>query len=330
GALFGFLFPLAAAVIESTNSYGSLTWVNAAKVQSENVLIWIIDSAPFWLGLFARLGGARQDILLTQSSLIRKELNLSQEDAEKAHQAKSEFLARMSHELRTPMNAILGFTQLLQMDKNNPLVDYQQKNMERVSSAGHHLLKLINEILDLSKIESGEIDISIDTHDLVPIVDDVISISIPLADEKGLTLEYDGFKGNSCYAKVDPLRFKQVVLNLISNAIKYNKPNGSVIVTCEIQDSGSLRLGIEDKGYGIPEEKKELLFKPFERLDMANNQLPGVGTGLVIARKFIELMGGKINVESVMGEGSFFYIDIPVLNKEAGLMINEMSNLPAV
>lgn len=444
GALFGFLFPLFATIIESINAYGSLTWANAFKVQSENVLIWIIDSAPFWLGLFARLGGARQDILLEQSSLIKRELNHTQEEsfkalelqnqnfygmldnlpicfnllapdysvpyankmfrerfghpedkrcfelmykgekacevcsplkvfddkekrssiwssndgrtyltvctpfigsegenlvmemamditgqenskleavkakeeAEKANQAKSEFLARMSHELRTPMNAILGFTQLLQMDNKNPLVDYQMKNMERVSSAGHHLLTLINEILDLSKIESGLIDLTIERQDLVPIVNDVISLSMPLADEKGITLEYEELS-ESCFAEIDPLRFKQVVLNLISNAIKYNRPNGSVTLSYEKQKNGIMRLGVEDTGCGIPEENRDKLFQPFERLDMNRKNIEGVGIGLAISRKFIELMGGTIDFDSVEGKGSFFYIDIPISSKES-------------
>ncbi|MBN4079762.1 response regulator, partial [bacterium AH-315-C08] len=253
---------------------------------------------------------------ITDQENAKMEALFAKEEAEKANHSKSEFLARMSHELRTPMNAILGFTQLLQMDVKNPLADYQQENMKRVSSAGNHLLELINEVLDLSTVESGKIDLNVETLDLIPIVDNVFSISQSLANEKNISLKYEEIPHGGCFVEIDALRFKQATLNLISNAIKYNKPNGSVIVSYKKQKNGKMRLGIQDTGHGIAEDKMDKIFQPFERFDVDADQIEGTGIGLAISKKVIESMGGTIGFESVAGEGSFFYIDVPVSDKK--------------
>jgi len=250
---------------------------------------------------------------------IQEELVKSKEEAQAANRAKSDFLSKMSHELRTPMNSILGFTQILSLDKKRPLSEFQRENLQFISSAGDHLLELINEILDLSKIESGKIKLFIEPVDLIPIIKDVISISQPLANKQGISLKNFQNQNETYIADVDPLRIKQVLLNLTSNAIKYNKPNGSAKILCEKLDDGNIRLGVKDTGYGISDDKKEKIFKPFERFNVKADDIEGTGIGLTITKQLVELMHGSINFESVTGEGSFFYIDIP---------ISEKSNVP--
>ncbi len=251
---------------------------------------------------------------LKQENIERQEFA---KRAEKANRSKSEFLARMSHELRTPMNAILGFTQLLLMDNQNPMADYQKDNLRQVSSAGSHLLELINEVLDLSRIETGQLGLTLDTVDIIPILDNVISISMPLAVQRDVSIERQQVSEKSIYAEVDSLRVKQVLLNLVSNAIKYNKPKGSVVVSVEKEKDGKLRLGVRDTGRGIPQDQLNRVFEPFERCGIEFELVEGAGIGLAITKKLVEMMHGTIGFESVVEEGSYFYVDLPLSEKTA-------------
>ncbi len=243
---------------------------------------------------------------------IQKELVKSYEEAQASNRAKSDFLSKMSHELRTPMNSIIGFAQILNLDKKLLLSKIQKENLQFISSAGEHLLELINEILDLSTIESGNLKLFIEPVDIVPIINEVISISQPLADKEKISLESLPIPDNSFIASVDSLRIKQVLLNLTSNGIKYNKPNGSVKILCEKLDTEKIRIGVKDTGHGINDDQKDKIFKPFERFDLNADDIEGTGIGLTISKQLIELMHGAIGFQSVSGEGSFFYIDIPI------------------
>jgi|GEM_PF-1236372 len=274
--------------------------------------IWTASNGKTFLTVCTPFTDIDGSPLVMEMALDITDQENAKREAEKANQAKSDFLSRMSHELRTPMNAILGFTQLLKISSQSKLSDIECDNLARVSSAGNHLLELINEVLDLSRIESGNMELSFEVVDMIPIVDNVFSISKPIAGKKGISLEYLNAPEKNCYVNVDPLRLKQVVLNLISNAIKYNKPNGSVWVSYEKQDNGMMRLGVRDTGHGIPEDKKSKLFKPFERFDEDAETIEGTGIGLTITKQLVELMNGTIGFESVLREGSFFYVDIPI------------------
>ncbi|CCE24550.1 PAS domain S-box protein [Methylotuvimicrobium alcaliphilum] len=227
--------------------------------------------------------------------------------AERANQTKSDFLSNMSHELRTPMNAILGFGQLLQYDET--LSDTQKEDVGEILKAGRHLLDLINEILDLAKIESGRISLSIEPVRVAPIIEECLSLVSTQADKRRISLRNNAQEDFTVQA--DQTRLKQTLLNLISNAIKYNREGGLVAVEAMPKDSEYLSIQITDTGRGIPKERLPELFQPFNRLDAENSAIEGTGIGLTISRRIVEMMGGAIEVESEVGVGSRFMITLP-------------------
>jgi len=254
-------------------------------------------------------------------------LKIAMEKAEKANQAKTEFLARMSHKLRTPMNAILGFTQLLQMDNSFPLAEHQKSNLQRISSAGNHLLELINEVLDLSKIETGKMNLSIESADILPIVENVISTAKPQAEKKGVSIHFEGSADKQFFAEIDQLRFKQIVFNLINNSIKFNKAGGSVTISFNKRNNGKIRLGFKDTGMGIPIDQQDKIFNAFEHIDIDGSHDEGTGIGLAIAKHLIEMMGGEIGFESIKNEGTLFYIDIDEKSRNPDAEV-DAANMP--
>ena len=234
-------------------------------------------------------------------------------EAEKANLAKSEFLSSMSHELRTPLNAVLGFSQLIEMNTKDKETC---ENAQEIRVAGKHLLELINEVLDLSKIEAGKINLSIKDVDLNQIASECISLIQPLANERSIRV-LDNITSTSTYNIIaDKTRFKQVILNLLSNAIKYNKEHGSITLDCESLSSGKFRISVSDTGQGLTKEQQLHLFKPFERVGAEKTAIEGTGIGLVICKRLIQAMNGTIGFNSELGSGSIFWVDIPMAGHE--------------
>ena len=235
------------------------------------------------------------------------EMKAARDEAERSNVAKSEFLSRMSHELRTPMNAILGFAQLLELDGAG-FDEGQRGNVKEILGAGYHLLNLINEVLDLAKIESGKMEVSMDEVSVDDVLRQCISLIGSDAKVRQLSL-VDHVSGNGYTVHADFTRLKQVFLNLFSNAVKYNREQGSITVNGEIIGKQRLRISIADTGEGLSKDDIAKLFMPFERLNNINN-IEGVGIGLVITKHLLELMGGTIGVKSVPGKGSVFWLEL--------------------
>jgi len=228
--------------------------------------------------------------------------------AEKANRAKTEFLSSMSHELRTPLNAILGFTQLMESGYPSPTAS-QKRNLEQILKAGWYLLELINEVLDLALIESGKVTLSREPVSLAEVMLECRAMIEPQAQKRGIGITFPRFEVPA-FVSADRTRVKQVLINLLFNAIKYNRPGGSVDVVCTLRPPSSIRISVRDTGAGLAAEQVAQLFQPFNRLGKESGAEEGTGIGLMVTKRLVDLMGGAIGADSTVGVGSVFWIEL--------------------
>jgi PAS domain S-box-containing protein len=243
---------------------------------------------------------------ISESVALEHALEIARSEAERHDAAKSEFMSRMSHELRTPLNSVIGFSQLLQMESDDPDV---LRMLGHINNSGQHLLNLINEILDISRIESGRIIVTLRAVALDELIRDCVGIITLQAHERGITLEIG--EVTDALVRADQQRLRQVVLNLLSNAIKYNRPQGSVTVDAELVGE-TVRISVADTGLGISPEMVERLFIPFDRLNVEATGIEGTGLGLALSKNLTEAMGGTLLFDSTPGKGSVFTIQLPI------------------
>ena len=246
--------------------------------------------------------------LQSERKRIEQALIIAKAEAEAANQAKSQFLLSMSHELRSPLNIILGFTQLIENGTPAPTPG-QQKSLKQVLHAGWYLLDLINEVLELSTIDSGNMRLSMQTLCLNEVLDECHAMIQAQAQERDLVLVFPLFE-HAVMVDADRMRTKQVLLNLLSNAVKYNRNAGRIDVRCAATPGQAVRVSVQDTGQGLSPEQLTQLFEPFNRLGQESGTTAGTGVGLVISKRLVEIMGGRIGVESTVGVGSTFWFEL--------------------
>jgi signal transduction histidine kinase len=244
----------------------------------------------------------------TDPSAILKELAHAKAEAEQASRAKSEFLSRMSHELCTPMNAILGFTQLLEMDDLSPS---QRNSLAHITSASRHLLSLINDMLDISGAPDGRKDLVEESVGLRALLGEANRAQQAAAARRGVALTPPSATSEGLAVIADPRRLLQVLGHLLSNAIKFNHPGGTASISCKATETGRVRITVEDTGCGIAAENFQKLFLPFERLNAGARGIEGAGLGLALSKRLVEAMGGTISVESTLEAGTSFHLELP-------------------
>jgi PAS domain S-box-containing protein len=261
-------------------------------------------------------GGGRQNVYafgvdISARNCAERALIAAKEEAERANLAKSQFLSNMSHELRTPLNAILGFGQLLVSDPVYPLANHQRLHLHEMLRGGRYLLSLINEVLDLALVETGKLQVALAPVEVSQLLHECLGLLQPLTRPDGIEVQVVDSPACTAFVLADRTRLKQVLLNLLSNAIKYNRVGGGVRIACTAS-AGFLRVGLSDDGPGIGPDQGARLFEAFERLGAGRTGIEGAGLGLALSKRFMQAMGGRIGLESDAGQGSTFWIELPL------------------
>ncbi len=276
--------------------YISIRFDITKRVQAENELIKL------------------NEMLETKVEARTKELVMAMRETEKANLAKTSFLSNMSHELRTPLNAIIGYTELLIEDEDQLLNDQMRNDLNNIHGASGHLLDLISDILDLERLESGEVSLSIKSIDMRDVIDHTLQLIAPLASKRNIKVIDNTSSETSLVVMGNNRSLKEVLLNLLSNAVKYNRENGTIKFYANISEAGMLRMSITDTGQGITEEQQQEIFLPFNRSG-ASHAIEGTGIGLTISKNLVNLMGGSISVDSTLGKSTTFWFEIPISDK---------------
>lgn len=284
-------------------------------LQSDGLLLWVRlnmsavpddASTPVLRVILSDISESKR----LEAALLESNQNLilARQNADHANQAKSDFLSSMSHELRSPLNAILGFAQLMESGLPAPTLS-QQGSLTQILKGGWYLLALVNDILDLASIESGQVALSMEPVPLAPLLLDCQMLIEPLAASNAVQLHFSALDA-ACNVQADPIRLKQVIINLLSNAIKYNQPGGTVTVFCSPISPQRLRINVQDTGDGLPVDKLAQLFQPFNRLGQELGNSKGTGIGLVVSQRLVQSMGGELGVQSQVGVGSVFWFEL--------------------
>ncbi len=313
GASFGAAFPIFATLLDSSLRFGSLSAGTLLAAQRTMPLHWIIDSAPFWLGLFAAIAGRREDALrsmMTELRGLNRSLETVNADLAKASRVKSEFLANMSHELRTPLNAVIGFTDLVVQKSGAELAEKNRKNLERALAAARSLTYIIGGILDLTRIEAGKLELVRENVDLAALLEVSASTAEVLLQGKPVRL-IRSIDPALPRIHADQARVQQIVLNLLSNACKFTE-SGEVLLAASPLPGGRVRIDVRDTGIGIAETDLPGIFEEFHQVDnTARRKYGGAGLGLSLVKRLVGLMNGTIEVKSVPGTGTLLRVELP-------------------